>query len=59
MQSACHVKSANRGKIVYSSNITLSDSCREAISLNGTMLAKFFDDQRQFCEFIIIAISIM
>lgn len=59
MKSACHVESANRGRIVYSSHTTRFVSYREAISLDGTMLAKFFEDQEQFSEFTIISISIM
>ena len=59
MQSACHVESTNRGKIVYSSHTTPSVSCREAISLDGTMLAKFFEGQGQFFEVTIISILIM
>lgn len=58
MKSACHVESANRG-IVYSSHTAPFVSYREAISLDGTMLAKFFEDQGQFSEFTIISISIM
>ena len=59
MQSPCHVENANGGELVYSSHTTLSASCREAISLYGTTLAKFFEDQGQFLEVTIFSISIM
>ena len=59
MQSAFHVESTNRGKIVYPSHTTPSVSCRKGISLDGTMLAKFFENQGQFMEVTIISISIM
>ena len=41
IQSACHVESTNRGKVVYSSHTTPSVYCRKAISLNGIMLEVF------------------
>ena len=59
MQSACHVEHANSGELVSSSHATPSVSCREAISLYGTILAKFFEDQGQFLEVTIFPISIM
>ena len=54
MQSSCHVENANGGKIVYLSHTTPSVSYRVTISLNGTMLTKFSEDQRQFFEVTII-----
>ena len=59
MQSACHVASTNRGKTVCSSYSTTSVSCREAISLDRTMLDKVFEDQEQLLEVNSISISIM
>ena len=59
MQRACHVESTNRGKIVFSSHTTPSVSYREAISSDGAMLAKFFEEQGEFLEVTIISISIM
>ena len=59
MQSACHVENANSGKLVYSSHTAPSASYREAISLYGTIVAKFFEDQGQILEVTIFSISNM
>ena len=59
MQSACHVESVNRGKLVYSSHTAPSVLYREAIWLDGTMFAKFFEDQGQFLELTIIVLSVI
>ena len=59
MQSACHVENANSGKLVYSSHTTPSASYREVISLYGTIVAKFFEDQGQILEVTIFSISNM
>ena len=53
MQIACHVEN------VYSFHALPSRSCQQAVSLDGSRLAKFSDDQEKPFVVTIIFVSIM